>query len=1146
MNVLFVSQCEKKALKKTRKVLDAFAERSGDACWQTEITADGLAAVRQALAAGATRQTSVCARIIRANGQTEIAWILGNRQKFNLSGAVPTNYTSKDILAATREGDWVYLSMLKALVGLAALWHDWGKLGKYFQAKLKSRRPLSDPVRHEYLSLLLFAAFVDGRPDDEWIEELCSLPETVDGAALVDKAAAIRYPFKDLPSLARIVGWLIVSHHRLPTPPDPATIERQGLPAAHLYNAWKAAEAPVGETDILDLLERHFGYCNDPSVSDWFAVAKHKPSVWLPTQSHDWRTGAARWAARLLASRPLWETVAGSESVRRYLFHQARTAVQMGDHLYSSRLSDPDFQSTARAVGVFANTAFDEQHKRSVNQPLDEHLCGVGKEAVSVAHKFPYLASALPSIDHLAALSADTSDARFAWQESAARLIKSVAGSRDPDRSPGFFCLNMASTGTGKTTSNSKIMYAACAQTSGLRYALALGLRSLTLQTGTEYRDRLGLDSTQMAVLVGSSAIQRLYYESQREELAESEGTGSESSAPLDPGLHIHYDGLVDMPELDAVVKTAKQKALLASPVLVCTVDHLMPAVTATRGGRHLLPWLRMMSSDLVIDEIDDFDENDLIAISRLVHLAGFHGRRVLLSSATLPPAVAEAMFATYQAGWRIHAAARGADTDIDCFWVDEFKQKHMNCSDLQAYREAHERFVERRVKRLAALELRHRCALLRVPLDALGTASHESALNLYADTIRAGIQTLHRNQAQIDPVTGKRVSFGVVRMANVAPAIDVAQRLLESPPDGLELRVLAYHSRHPLLIRHEIEKVLDRALKRKAPEEVFKHPAVRRHLDALPEHCNDLAFVVVATPVEEVGRDHDFDWAIIEPSSLRSMIQMLGRVRRHRQGAPDAVNCLLLDWNLKGLKAHLGLLRHSSRPPLAYCRPGYESDGHRLPHHHLPEILDVQRILARLDATWRIQRCAPAPTAGSAPAPDGGRRRARASRKAQSTATVDLRALEHLALDEALIVPRQAGPCGWSHGALHLTGLHQAFAPFRSGLRERDAYLHSEEGVLSILELLPRTKGRDMEKERTVGPGPNLMIQSLDPDLRSRLWIQLDYCECLHAMAETYDQSPREIARSYGGFSLPPENSGTRLTYCTDLGLKIERQLIG
>ncbi len=50
MMVTFVSQCEKNALKKTRRVLDAFANRIGDNTWQTLITEEGLLTVKKCFA----------------------------------------------------------------------------------------------------------------------------------------------------------------------------------------------------------------------------------------------------------------------------------------------------------------------------------------------------------------------------------------------------------------------------------------------------------------------------------------------------------------------------------------------------------------------------------------------------------------------------------------------------------------------------------------------------------------------------------------------------------------------------------------------------------------------------------------------------------------------------------------------------------------------------------------------------------------------------------------------------------------------------------------------------------------------------------------------------------------------------------------
>lgn len=56
--------------------------------------------------------------------------------------------------------------------------------------------------------------------------------------------------------------------------------------------------------------------------------------------------------------------------------------------------------------------------------------------------------------------------------------------------------------------------------------------------------------------------------------------------------------------------------------------------------------------------------------------------------------------------------------------------------------------------------------------------------------------------------------------------------------------------------------------------------------------------FVVVASAVAEVGQDHDYDWAIAEPSSMRSLIQLAGRIQRHRKQLPSTPNLLILQKN--------------------------------------------------------------------------------------------------------------------------------------------------------------------------------------------------------------------------------------------------------
>lgn len=97
MMVLFVSQCEKNALAKTRRVLDAFADRIGDNTWQTIITNEGLQAVRKLLRRTASKSTAVSCHWIRTRSRSDLLWIVGNKRKFNERGVVAVNYTEKDV-----------------------------------------------------------------------------------------------------------------------------------------------------------------------------------------------------------------------------------------------------------------------------------------------------------------------------------------------------------------------------------------------------------------------------------------------------------------------------------------------------------------------------------------------------------------------------------------------------------------------------------------------------------------------------------------------------------------------------------------------------------------------------------------------------------------------------------------------------------------------------------------------------------------------------------------------------------------------------------------------------------------------------------------------------------------------------------------
>ena len=103
MMVTFVSQCEKNALKKTRRVLDAFANRIGDNTWQTIITEDGLLTVKRMLRQTASKSTAVSCHWIRSRSRSQFLWLVGSKSKFNDQGIIPVNTTAKEIIMDVKQ-----------------------------------------------------------------------------------------------------------------------------------------------------------------------------------------------------------------------------------------------------------------------------------------------------------------------------------------------------------------------------------------------------------------------------------------------------------------------------------------------------------------------------------------------------------------------------------------------------------------------------------------------------------------------------------------------------------------------------------------------------------------------------------------------------------------------------------------------------------------------------------------------------------------------------------------------------------------------------------------------------------------------------------------------------------------------------------
>ena len=1075
MMVIFTSLSEKKAIRTTRWILDAFADRIGKDVWQTVITAEGLQMVHSLLRRHATKNMSVSCRWLRSRSRSELLWVVGDRSRFSTDGRVPVNSTQQDLQHHTWENDWHYLPHIKALTAVAALLHDWGKGNDAFQAQLRPKPSCKERYRHEWLSCQLIAGLVTLSGDAEkdiWLDLL--LERRFDERALVATVNQhMMAALGQLPPVASLLCWLILSHHRLPLPDKNtctgyAETERQSV------------------TDTLAGIDATWGYVKDEAQT---GVVQF--SHGLLQDAVPWRRQLERWLPKLQAVAADLADIWQKDTMRPILLY-SRLCLMLGDYYCSAQSAAEHWQGQKT---LFANT-----YQGKLKQKLDEHLVGVAREALHFVHYLPALVQSLPRTERVSALC-HKSPAAYSWQDKAVQAIRNFQRQQAEEHqdSWGYFVVNMASTGCGKTFANAKIMQALAKDHKTLRYILALGLRTLTLQTGDAYRQKLHLSKDELAVLVGSAAMRQLHeeaaaesrhvedasYDTQyAEELLQGELDGT---FPLqDEFLDMFFKGGSEKQQRLAV----RQRQLLYQPVLVSTIDHLMPATETLRGGRFMLPFLRLMSSDLVIDEVDDFSPRDLVAIARLVHLAGMLGRNVTISSATIPPDLARGLFAAYMAGRRSwgHFLLRPVHTAV--VWCDEFRslvQSVPSTASAKVFSQFHQDFVAKRVRSLQAQPALRCGTLVRcAEVRDLPAAEREAA---YFAHMLAACVTMHQAHCCQDTRTGKYFSLGLVRMANIEPCVRLAQYMLQADwPDGIEPRLMVYHSRQLLLMRHEQEQYLDKVLQREkiwqAQVEV-RDEVMHQHLaQAEGKH---VLFLVLATPVEEVGRDHDFDWAVVEPSSYRSIVQLAGRVLRHRK-----LHVPMAEPNIAVMQYNDKEVRRSSGTQPVFCHPGFEdSSRYRLKTHDMAELVDEAKLQQRIDAIPRIVR---------------------SQRLHPHDKLVDL---EHQVMQDFADIQVKGATHlhGWQDEYWYLTGVSQRLNPFRAGSQDLTLHLCWQDGAWSWQERSERT---DEFINRTQQYG----IAMTEAPVPTRLWLQRDYLASLRARAqEDGEISPSLFAKAWQRF---------------------------
>ena len=351
----------------------------------------------------------------------------------------------------------------------------------------------------------------------------------------------------------------------------------------------------------------------------------------------------------------------------------------------------------------------------------------------------------------------------------------------------GFFGLNLASTGCGKTSPTAVSCMRWPIRNAGARFSIAPRPAQL------DPANRAGLPRA------ARPGRRRPRYPGRRQRRprtvrkaagAPGAAVASQPRSCWRKNSHVHFAGtLEDGPLREWLGRNSAGNRLLQAPILACTIDHLMPASESLRGGHQIAPLLRLMTSDLVLDEVDDFDIDDLPALSRLVHWAGLFGSRV-----ALPPRPCRRPWC--RACSRPIAAAGKSSSAIvalpdalrksRCAWFDEFSSQSSAHGAVTSFSEAHATFVAQRLAKLEQLPPRRQAQLCTV--HAAGEARPALCRELAGqmNTWMADLHRCHHTEHQ-----GRRISFGLLRLANIEPLIELAQAILaQGAPEGLHVHL--------------------------------------------------------------------------------------------------------------------------------------------------------------------------------------------------------------------------------------------------------------------------------------------------------------------------------------------------------------------
>lgn len=829
--------------------------RIGDSTWQTSITQDGLDELKKSLLKVATRQTAVACYVNNRTFSKSLKWIVGSKSRFGASGeiAVSTTKSQKQPLLGWK-------SCVSTIASSAGICHDLGKFNNFFQNKLKGTEIIRDAIRHEWISMHI----VRDKFNDSCSGQASKLSNMFGDA--IDTASAntfknpvfIKMPNEQHLNLAvEAMNYVVATHHKI--------LDESDIPSneAHVSNGF------INKNDF-----------NLSSLANFDFI---EPLV----------------DKAILRTSKLHAKYQFNSDGYRMISTVSRAALILADQYVSSldmsKVKDKD-SFRIGSEGVIANTMRDASGKSKANQSLEWHLLNVSRFAAEFSyHMTTWSPEGLDDVS-IANISKRSGKGIYEWQDVAFDAIFNA--SKSLERPSLMF--NLAGTGSGKTRMNAKCIVAATID-SNVRFSSALNLKSLTLQTGDSYQSQLKINKNKISVVIGDVSSSKLHdHNKTLHQVIDDDGNVEESF------YSALSDDRTECPEWlkKAVNGQYKMEQVILSPVLVSTIDWLIAAGDPGTQGNYGRAIIRAMHSDLILDEIDGYEPNALSAVLRLVMLCGMFGRNLVASSATLSKHVAQSIYEHYLAGTKMRRGCEAGDGTFNVALISDSVDPSLSVSlSSVEFADIYTEYTGRLLDSLKNKPTYRLASLLDI---------EETSDNYFSifEKISREAESLHYSNKII--ISGKNVSFGLIRVANIKSAIRLASYLSKNLKDDY---ICCYHSQLRRIHRSEIERRLDALLSRgHGDDHILKDKEILNLIN--DASSNNIKFIVVATPVEEIGRDHDFDWAIIEPSSAQSIVQTSGRVNRHRKAVVNQPNISIMRFNFRHL-----IWRSES----CFNRPGYE-----------------------------------------------------------------------------------------------------------------------------------------------------------------------------------------------------------------------------